>query len=153
MTSTKSKSRNFRQLKLSNCEEIVAEIIQWDNESDAAIIVRAAFKILAAEAPDGYRYFGFRPWMMYCEDPEHLMTINSDQVIGECYPAANLLEQYLKTVQNYTRMTEERLKAEAEAEAIKSVDVTEEMFDQIFNSNFEDSDGKVVSIFSRNKLH
>ena len=35
----------IRQLKLSSGEEILVEIVEWDNQEDAAIIVKNALEI------------------------------------------------------------------------------------------------------------
>lgn len=154
MTSTKSRLSNYRQLKLTNGEEVMTEIIQWSDETDATLVVRACYKILTAEHPDGYRYYGFRPWMTYCEDPEHLLTINGDQVVGECTPSPTMFEQYLKTVRSYQAITEEKMKAEAaEEKAVGEIELEEELVDRIFEEMLSDSDGNVISLFPKEKMH
>ena len=67
---------NYRQFKLGNGEEILCEIVQWSDEEQPAIIVRKAMKIFQVDRLDGYRMYTLRPWMMYAEDPDQLMTIN-----------------------------------------------------------------------------
>lgn len=154
MTSTRSQLSNYRQLKLANGDEVMAEIIQWSDETDATLIIRACYKILTAEHPDGYRYYGFRPWMTYCEDPEHLLTINGDQVVGECMPSSTMFEQYLKTVRSYKAITEEKIKAEAaEGNAVSELELNEDDVDRIFSEMLSDSDGNVVSLFPKEKMH
>jgi hypothetical protein len=142
-------SNNYRQLKLSSGEELICEIMQWDDEDDATIIIRSALKILVAEGANGYRYFGFRPWMIYCEDPKHLLTINSEQIIGECIPSNELFAEYQKSIRNYTLITEQKQKA---AQETQSVEVSEEILDKIFSGVFNDSDGKVIRLFP-DKVH
>ena len=133
---------NIRQMKLVSGEEVIAEIIQYSDEENAAMIVRAVLKVIASERADGFRYYALRPWMIYAEDMNELLTINSDQVVGEMFPSTEIMKQYVMTVQEYVKNSEK--KAEAEKEMTEEVqDWSQKLLDDIAS----DSDGTVVRLF------
>ena len=101
---------NFRQFKLSNGEEIVCEVVQWGDEEEPILIVRKAMKVYQVDRLDGYRLYTLRPWMIYTEDPNQLMTINDTMIIGECTPAAPLLKQYFFVVKEHAKNFSEEIK-------------------------------------------
>jgi len=129
-------------MKLVSGEEVIAEIIQYSDEENAAMIVRAVLKVIASERADGFRYYALRPWMIYAEDMNELLTINSDQVVGEMFPSTEIMKQYVMTVQEYVKNSEK--KAEAEKEMTEEVqDWSQKLLDDIAS----DSDGTVVRLF------
>lgn len=101
---------SFRQFKLSNGEEIVCEVVQWGDEEEPILIVRKAMKVYQIDRLDGYRLYTLRPWMIYTEDPQQLMTINDAMIIGECTPAAPLLKQYFFVVKEHAKNFAEEMK-------------------------------------------
>ena len=114
------------------------------------MIVRAVLKVIASERADGFRYYALRPWMIYAEDMNELLTINSDQVVGEMHPSTEIMKQYVMTVQEYVKNSEK--KAEAEKEMTEEVeDWSQKLLDDIAS----DSDGTVVRLFpsSNNTMH
>jgi hypothetical protein len=139
-------SNNYRQLKLSNGEELIADVLQWANDEDASIVIRSALKIVMTERQDGARLYALRPWMICCEDMDHLLTINADQIIGETTPSTQLLTQYKLTVSDYVTSYEEDN---------KSLDQSEDLDDLVNLAAMFDSDGsgKVISLFPKNKMH
>ena len=66
----------IKHFKLSNGEEIVCDVIEWpDVDGDSPdIVVRNALKLLRLELlnEDNIRYYQFRPWMVYQDDPEYV---------------------------------------------------------------------------------
>lgn len=85
---------NIRQLKLINGDEIVCEVVGPDT-------VKFPLKILVVEDHStGFRYFTFRPWMTYLDDPNIEIFLNYDQVLGEVVPSESLLQQYKKSIDN-----------------------------------------------------
>jgi hypothetical protein len=90
---------NLKQFKLTNDEEIICEVIQWDDAENAAMVVRGAMRIISAEDYGrGVRFYAFRPWMGFNDNPEELQTLNSVHIIGEMNPSAGLIGHYLKTI-------------------------------------------------------
>ena len=94
------------------------------------------------ERDDGIRLYALRPWMIYCEDMNHLLTINADQIVGETIPSNPLLSQYTLTVAEFIKSHDEEHKDE------EDIDVTK-------LSTMLDSDGSsnVLSLFPNNTMH
>ena len=90
---------SLKQFKLTNDDEIICEVIQWDDPDNAGMVVRGVMKIIAAEDfHRGVRFYAFRPWMVFNDNPEELQTINAAHIIGEMNPSKPLIGHYLKTI-------------------------------------------------------
>ena len=87
---------NIKQFKLTNNEEIVCEVVEWDTQDEVGdILVKKALRIIAIEDyQKGWRFFAFRPWMSFQDDPESLQTINSSHIIVTTNPTANIIKHY-----------------------------------------------------------
>lgn len=87
---------NIKQFKLTNNEEIICEIVEWDTADEVGdILVKKALKVIAVEDyQKGWRFFAFRPWMSFQEDPEILQTINSSHIIVTSNPTERILKHY-----------------------------------------------------------
>ena len=103
-------SPEVRQFKLASGEEVVCEVIQWHNEEELELIVRKAMKLVMGEMDTGVRYYSFRPWMVYQENPEDLVVLNGNHVIGIAYPPESLIAQYDEAVDDMAKMWEQRNK-------------------------------------------
>lgn len=132
-------SNNYRQLKLATGEEVIADVLQWANDEDASIVIRAALKIVMSERHDGIRLYALRPWMICCEDMDHLLTVNADQIVGETTPAEQLLKQYIATITEY---------AAVHQEDVEDFDA-EELSTMLDSANSD----KIISLFPKNKMH
>ena len=60
-------STGHRQFKLSNGDELIAEIVDEPNQDDEVnLVVRDAMQISRVDdREEGYRYYMFKPWMTY----------------------------------------------------------------------------------------
>jgi hypothetical protein len=106
----KTEQYEVRQFKLASGEEIVCEVIQWNNEEELELVVRKAMKLVMGEMETGVRYYSFRPWMVYQENPEDLLVLNGNHVIGIAYPPESLTTQYDEAVDDMAKMWKERNK-------------------------------------------
>ena len=89
---------DIKQFKLSNDDDVICEVLHWDEEDDA-IIVRGALKIINVEDfSRGVRFYAFRPWMVFQDNPEELSTINSGHVVSMCTPSKEVLGHYAGTL-------------------------------------------------------
>ena len=81
--------------------------------------------------------------MVYCEDMNHLLTVNADQIVGETTPSNPLLSQYTLTVAEFIKSYDEEQQDQ------------EEDIDPVKLSAILDSDGgsKIISLFPKNKMH
>ena len=87
---------NIKQFKLTNNEEIICEVVEWDtNDEVGDILVKKALRIIGVEDyQKGWRFFAFRPWMSFQDDPEAMQTINSSHIIVTTNPTNKILNHY-----------------------------------------------------------
>lgn len=107
----------IKQFKLSSGEEIVCEVIEWPDvdEDVAEIVVRNIFKIVAIEQTvSGNRYYTFKPWMVFQDEPDMFQTINMNHIIGEANPSQKLLEQYFNILKGELSEDSEAAREELE---------------------------------------
>ena len=122
------KTPAIKQFKLTNDEEIVCEVLEWDNDENTAILVRAALRIIQGEDMDrGFRFYAFRPWMGFSEDPETLHTLNAAHVIGETNPSDDLLKQYAETILKLKRLA-----------TVKKKDIDMDIFNDMDDDEIEE---------------
>ncbi len=89
---------NLKQFKLTNNDEIICEVVE-DTENDEAIVVRKALKINSAEDfENNIRYYSFRPWVSFQDDPAELSVLNVGHIIGESLPSHTLVVHYAAAV-------------------------------------------------------
>lgn len=159
-----TKPYEVRQFKLASGEEIVCEIIQWNNEEELELVVRKAMKLVMGEMETGVRYYSFRPWMVYQENPEDFVVLNGNHVVGIGYPPEPLIAQYDEAVDDMAKMHKERQKEylAKKGDEYKSVDEINKMTKNLLNTSEEieeylkklksqDSDSNVIDMFSFNK--
>lgn len=130
---------DIKQFKLTNGDELVCEVVEWpgdDDEDDSRdIVVRNAYKIISFEQDrDGNRYYGFRPWMIYQQDPDLVQLINGYHVVGEANPSTKVLEHYFHALKHENDDNEEvqkrvdqymhKLKSMIEAALISTADTS-----------------------------
>ena len=100
---------NIKQFKLSTGEEIICEVIHWDTEETTAIIVRKAMKLCdSINMRNGYKFFSFRPWLSFSDDPDILQTVNSEHVIGETTPSPELINLYNRSIERLLKFLEDK---------------------------------------------
>ena len=100
---------NIKQFKLSTGEEIICEVIHWDTEETTAIIVRKAMKLCdSVNMRNGYKFFSFRPWLSFSDDPDILQTVNSEHVIGETAPSPELINLYDRSIERLLKFLEDK---------------------------------------------
>jgi hypothetical protein len=136
----------IKHFKLSNGDEVVCDVIEWpDVDGDSPdLVVRNCFQICTSKIKgDGMRYYQFRPWMIYQDDPESFQIINGNHIIGEANPPSELIEQYYKA---------------ASAENLTSEDIQEKLTQYIDNlreafTGDSDTGNKIVVFPGRTKLH
>jgi hypothetical protein len=122
-----SPTEKYKQFKLTSGEEIVAEVMDIDEEEGIAVL-RAAMKIIELEADDGYSYFAFRPFMAFTESAEKIQVLNVGHIIGESTPSKNLMGHYASTIG----------KMEKFLSGGKTMEEMENMDDQTFEQYIEE---------------
>ena len=87
---------DIKQFKLTNNEEIICEVIEWNTGEDMMeIIVKRALRVIALEDyQKGFRFFAFRPWMSFSDDPNTLHSVNASHIIVTSNPSPDILKHY-----------------------------------------------------------
>jgi hypothetical protein len=92
----------FRQFKLVNGDEIIADVVQWNEEDTIEILIRKAMKLVYVDDyENGSRYYHFRPWMLLQESSEEIMVLNADHILAEGTPSIRLIEYYYGVLKEY----------------------------------------------------
>ena len=88
-------SKNVKQFKLTNNDEIVCEVAAWDDEETDELVIKKALKIVSVEDyTRGIRFFALRPWIAFQDDPEELQSLNSTHIIVTSTPTKSMLKYY-----------------------------------------------------------
>ena len=173
MINKKHPKHNLRQIKLTNGDEIVADIVEWNNEEHDEIAIKNAMKLSMYENQTGDKYFSFRPFMIYQEGEEDIQVVLNIHVVAIAVPMEALLVQYRIAVQDMHKTHLERLQGVSDEmdiadiqrmtrEAIEKMKVsTEDMqmyLDELdsFDSFDGDSDSghnNVIDLFGKKTIH
>ncbi len=91
--------KDIKQFRLSTGEEIICEVLEWDDEETSAMLARGILKIIESDDwKAGIRLIAFRPFMAFNEDPDIIQTINSEHVIAESTPTDGLMQMYVRCI-------------------------------------------------------
>ena len=160
----------IKQFKLTNNEEIICEVMEWDTGEDAGdILVKKALRVIAVEDyQKGWRFFAFRPWMSFQDDPASMQTINSSHIIVTTNPSPNILKHYKACLIGITRdlksNKKDRKKAYANLDEIQEAlrDLTDDEMDDFLERKygaieedgmFPDSDDGTIIKFKPLSVH
>lgn len=147
-----SKSKHIRQFKLTNNDEVICEVLEWDTEDNAAILVKGALRILNFDDfSKGVRLFAFRPWMGMQDDPDIFLTINAAHIVGEVSPSENIIKHYAKTVSTIKTMIEEKRYPNLNMDKVLDEipkNATDEEFDEILEDIIREEEEDPISIDS-----
>lgn len=146
----------IKQFKLTNDDEILAEVLQWDDEDNSAILIRGALRLIEAEDMNrGFRFWGFRPWMGFSEDPSTLQTLNAAHVIGETTPTDSLKNHYARTIVKIKKLLDENAK-KVDIELDKMEHMNDDEIEEFLATHLDDNDSdfdNVVQFKRPDKLH
>lgn len=121
---------DLKQFKLTNDEEIICEVMVWNDRTTDDIVVRRALRIVSLDDPGGsMRYYTFKPWMLMNNDPDSIHVLNSNHIISESSPTKIAMEYYYDVLKEMTETDDEP-----------------EIFD-LSNYEDEDSDGESTKVY------
>ena len=154
-----SKEPRIRQFKLTNHDEIICEVVEWNDpkQEDASIIVRSCMKIILMEDfSRGVRFYAFRPWFTFDHDPSTLQVLNASHVLGETNPPLDLLKHYAKSIMS-VKEQKNRIDLNMDSVAEKLETMSDEKFAQFMDDMmYGDSDApdNVIQFpVDKSKLH
>ena len=132
--------KDIKQFKLTNDDEIICEVIQYDVPDNSAMVVRGAMKIiLIADHKRGIRFYAFRPWMGFTDDPTILQTLNAAHIIGEVFPSEEIVEHYSGTVKKIKKALIKKDMALDEIHE-KTENMSEEEFEEFIGQYIDKED-------------
>jgi len=145
----------YTQFRLSNGDEIVAQVVQEPEGDDFYIVVRNAMMVIRSENIErGYRYYSFRPWMSFQLNEEYFQLLNYNHIIGEAKPDKLLLEQYYRAIAS--EQDDETHSADSDGAELKQMRRMIANLRSVTNDVLEgDSDNQdnVIPLFDKGKLH
>ena len=98
----------LKQLKLTNNDELMCEIVEWNNDETDDIIIRRALKVVAIEdIEEGMRYYTFKPWMSFEQDPNALHAVNSYHIVASSNPGKQAVSYYYDIIQEMSEYDNE----------------------------------------------
>lgn len=100
----------IKHFKLTNGEEVICEVVEWDNEESRDIVIRKALRIepkqKSATDDISYKYYTFHPWMAMQNSIDQLQTLNSDHVISVAAPSSVAMEYFDDVVQEVSALSD-----------------------------------------------
>jgi len=123
---------DIKQFKLTNDDEIICEVLEFSTPDNAAMVIRGALRLVCVEDfSRNVRFYAFRPWMGFNDNPELLQTLNSDHIICEANPSDEMLAYYASTLQKLKESSNKRTKADMPLDDIAkhAEDMDEDEFD------------------------
>ena len=90
----------IKHFKLTNQEEIICEVVEWDDENNRDLVIRKSLKIepKAAAEDNGYKYYTFTPWMAMQESLNSLQALNADQILATATPSQTALDYFADVI-------------------------------------------------------
>ena len=145
----------IKQFKLTNDDEIICEVLETDTGDNTAILIRGALRVIESQDFErGIRFFGFRPWMSFNDDPKILQTINSGHIIGEITPEDKLIKIYMETINEINKVQSKKKKRDINVNALQDAmdNMSDEELDAYLDSHMTDEiyDPEVFSEDSQN---
>tara|TARA_B100000965_G_scaffold405876_2_gene441672 strand:+ start:782 stop:1234 length:453 start_codon:yes stop_codon:yes gene_type:complete len=132
---------SIKQFKLTNEEEIICEVVEWDNEENHQLIIRGALKILQIEDfMRGVRFFAFRPWMLMNDNPEDLHTLSALHIIGETTPDETTLKKYASMIVGMRKDKRKKITIPLDETPDKLLEMSDAEFDKYMKKLTMDSD-------------
>jgi len=115
----------IQQFKLITGEEVICEIMEWENE-DGFIIIKNAMDINISTDREE-RIYMFKPWFLYVEKDDEYVFLDSNKIVGNCKPNDLLALQYYAAVEDMAEIAKERVADFNKREAYKLKEILEEL--------------------------
>lgn len=96
-----------KHMKMQSGEEVIAEIVQEmhakDSEGNKRVVELVCRRALVIEGQlydDFTRTYTMRPWLLYQDGPDQLITVNPNNISAVGLPSVNMAHQYYTTLSN-----------------------------------------------------
>tara|TARA_B100001094_G_scaffold321191_1_gene368528 strand:- start:6103 stop:6615 length:513 start_codon:yes stop_codon:yes gene_type:complete len=130
----------YKQLKLTNGDEMICELVEPSDDDNVEIVVRKAMKIIVNDDLDeGVRYYTLKPWISFQDHTDDLVVINSMHVIAEAIPSDTIIPYYqaaIKDADKYNAVRAAGLSLKDIQE--KMGELTEEEMEEFMQKKYEE---------------
>jgi hypothetical protein len=149
----------FKQFKLTNGDEIVADVV---DSQDDVLIIRAAMRIVETEVfEEGMSYFALRPYIAFQDTLDQLQLLNTRHIIAENTPSKYVMKHYARSVSAMSKFLKTGKKSLEEFESMTSQELDKWILDFIERETQEQEKvkeklGENIIIFpsiDKDKLH
>ena len=143
-----------KQFKLTSGEEVIAEVVQWNMDDETEIVVRKAMKLVMGETEGGnYRYYSFRPWMVYQENLQDFIILNAAHIVGIAQPVDSILIQYEEALISMQEMHDNRHNQATITGNGDVNELTQKLRDHLKELEEKTKEDNVVPFIDPKKLH
>ena len=134
-------SKEYKQFKLTNGEELICELVaSGEEDSTADVIVRRAMKIVVSDdLEENVRYYTLKPWMSFMDDTQELVALNSVHIVGEAKPSETMMMHYasgLADADKYNKVRAAGISLKEIEDKLK--ELTEEEMDAFLQTKFDE---------------
>ena len=137
--------KNFKQFKMSNGDELIAEVLAQEQDE---VIARHCLRIYAIDMGPQTTYYTFKPWMLLKDDTSDPVSLNAFHIIGITFPEKNMIKQYKVALKRLKQQKDEEVNfEEVSAWLDESNEASLEM------NMYEDEEEDNIIPFNKNKLH
>ena len=143
---------NYTQFRLSNGDEIVAQVVQEPEGEEINLVIRNAMMVIRTEnLAEGFRYYSFRPWMSFQLNDEYMQLLNYSHIVGEAKPDKVLLDQYKRAINN--EKDDPDRAEETDSDEIRNLRQMIANMRRAYEDDNDSDSGNVIPLFDRGKLH
>ncbi len=95
---------NIIQFKLMSGEEVLCEVVEWDDDTAATMVIKNAFEICFLQSPGStMRLCTLRPFMVGQIQEGSTIALNADLIAAQANPSREILDNYRDTLQEYVK--------------------------------------------------
>ena len=143
-----------KQFKLASGDEIICEVVQWNMDEEIEIVIRNVMKLVMGETDGGnYRYYSFRPWMVYQENLEDFIILNAAHIVGIAQPVDSILIQYEEALISMQEMHDNRHNQATITGNGDVNELTQKLRDHLKELEEKTKEDNVVPFIDPKKLH
>lgn len=124
------------QFKLASGEEIVAEVLEFDEEptSPTEMIIRNAMCLSISILPETNAKYSLKPWFAMLEKDTDLMALNTQHVVAVANPNKHFISEYYDAVGEMQLMSKQR-----DQYYKKAQEISEKVSEELDNAFKDDS--------------
>lgn len=93
----------FKHFKLTSGDEIVCEVIDYEEESADAVIRKALRIEIVEDFEQNVRYYTFKPWLSFQDDVDEYISLNPTHIICEALPSETIMTHYYKALDDVVK--------------------------------------------------